>query len=114
MFRCVFTSHFKVNLCSNNYTRYGFVLKFFVLYYSLKNLQASRLHYSIHERVYVAAIENAYSFASKTLLDLLLNEYDLMRRLQSVKHYLLMDQVIIAICMLYINCRRIHGPLKRA
>ncbi|CAL8090112.1 unnamed protein product [Orchesella dallaii] len=55
-------------------------------------VSASRLHYSIHERVYVTAIENAYTFASKTLLDLLLNEYDLMRRLQSVKHYLLMDQ----------------------
>lgn len=55
--------------------------------------QASQLHYSVHERVYVTAVEKAYSFASKTLLDLLLNEYDLMRRLQSVKHYLLMDQV---------------------
>jgi len=41
----------------------------------------------------VNSIEKAYSFASKTLLDLLLNEYDLMRRIESVKHYLLMDQV---------------------
>jgi gamma-tubulin complex component 2 len=41
----------------------------------------------------VEVIEKAYAFASHILLDLLLNEYDLMRRLQSVKHYLLMDQV---------------------
>ena len=59
----------------------------------MNDLQNNRITYSIHERVYISVIEKAYVFASKTLLDLLLNEYDLMQRLKSVKHYLLMDQV---------------------
>jgi len=56
-------------------------------------MQGEKIKYSIHEYSYVDTLQNAYCFASKTLLDLLLNDYDLMRRMVSVKHYLLMDQV---------------------
>ena len=56
-------------------------------------VQGERITYSVHERDYVDKIEKAYSYASKKLLTLLLDEYDLMKRLESVKHYLLMDKV---------------------
>lgn len=36
-------------------------------------------------------IEKAYSYASKTLLDLLMDDRALMDRLRSIKHYFLMD-----------------------
>lgn len=55
--------------------------------------QGERITYSVHERDYVDKIEKAYSYASKKLLTVLLDEYDLMKRLESVKHYLLMDKV---------------------
>lgn len=48
--------------------------------------------YSFEESDYVDTIEKAYLFASKTLLDLLMNENDLLGRLRSVKHYFLLDQ----------------------
>jgi gamma-tubulin complex component 2 len=40
--------------------------------------------YSVTEAQYVEAIEKAYSFASQTLLDLLLKDYDLIGRLRYV------------------------------
>lgn len=53
---------------------------------------AEIIKYSLREQNYGMAIQKAYSFASKSLLELLLKEYDLMGRLKSVKHYFLMDQ----------------------
>lgn len=41
---------------------------------------------------YLAVIENAYRFASQTLLEVLLKENDLMGHLQSVKRYFLLQQ----------------------
>lgn len=40
--------------------------------------------YTIKERQYVEQIEKAYSYASKLLLDLLMDEYQLMDRLRQV------------------------------
>lgn len=48
--------------------------------------------YKIEEKHYIEAIENAYKFASQTLLDLVVKEKDLLGRLRSVKHYFLLDQ----------------------
>jgi gamma-tubulin complex component 2 len=48
--------------------------------------------YKIEEKHYIEAIENAYKFASQTLLDLVVKEKDLLGRLKSVKHYFLLDQ----------------------
>jgi gamma-tubulin complex component 2 len=53
---------------------------------------AEEIKYTILEQHYLTAIQRAYSFASKSLLELLMKEYDLMGRLKSVKHYFLMDQ----------------------
>ena len=51
------------------------------------------LSYSPHiERGYVHTIEEAYTFASKSLLELMLEGEDLMGYLHSLKHYFLMDQ----------------------
>lgn len=59
---------------------------------NVKPPKAEPLVYTITERQYVEIIENAYSFASKTLLQLVMKENDLMGRLRSVKHYFLLDQ----------------------
>ncbi|OQS06534.1 gamma-tubulin complex component [Thraustotheca clavata] len=37
-------------------------------------------------------VEKAHAYASKLLVDLLMQEHDLMNRLRSIKHYFLMDQ----------------------
>lgn len=50
------------------------------------------IKYSLREQNYGAIIQKAYAFASKSLLELLLKEYDLMGRLKSVKNYFLMSQ----------------------
>lgn len=52
---------------------------------------ADEIIYTLNEREYVEKIEKAYSYASKTLLDLLMDERALMARLRSIKHYFLMD-----------------------
>ncbi|XP_073238459.1 gamma-tubulin complex component 2-like [Porites lutea] len=52
---------------------------------------ADEIIYTLHEREYVEKIEKAYSYASKTLLDLLMDDQALMARLRSIKHYFLMD-----------------------
>ncbi|XP_071453118.1 gamma-tubulin complex component 2-like isoform X2 [Hetaerina americana] len=57
-----------------------------------KSPQAEEIVYTIKQRQYVEAIERAYLFASKTLLELLMTENNLMKRLRSVKHYFLLDQ----------------------
>lgn len=50
------------------------------------------IEYKVDEKHYIQAIERAYSFASQTLLNLVLKENDLIGRLKSVKHYFLLDQ----------------------
>ncbi|CAH2010721.1 unnamed protein product [Acanthoscelides obtectus] len=50
------------------------------------------IQYKIEEKHYIEAINKAYTFASQTLLDLVLKEKDLIGRLRSVKHYFLLDQ----------------------
>ncbi|CAH0560730.1 unnamed protein product [Brassicogethes aeneus] len=50
------------------------------------------IQYKIEEKHYIQAIEEAYKFASQTLLDLVIKEKDLIGRLKSVKHYFLLDQ----------------------
>nr|CAD7264977.1 unnamed protein product [Timema shepardi] len=59
---------------------------------NIKTPQDEDIVYTIKERQYFESIEKAYLFASKTLLQLLMEENDLMRRLKSVKHYFLLDQ----------------------
>ncbi|KAG8186865.1 hypothetical protein JTE90_024109 [Oedothorax gibbosus] len=53
---------------------------------------AKAIVYTMRESQYVEYIEPAYHFASKKLLDLLMDDADLKRRLVSVKHYFLLDQ----------------------
>lgn len=50
------------------------------------------IEYKIEQRHYIDAIDKAYKFASRTLLDLVIKEQDLLGRLRSVKHYFLLDQ----------------------
>lgn len=50
------------------------------------------LHYMESADGYVEPLEKAYVYASKTLLELLVGEKDLIGHLRSVKHYFLMDQ----------------------
>ncbi|XP_075727650.1 gamma-tubulin complex component 2 isoform X2 [Rhipicephalus microplus] len=51
-----------------------------------------QLRYSLDERDYTEKIDKVYHKASRVLLNLLMDKADLMGRLRSVKHFLLMDQ----------------------
>ncbi|MEE6513613.1 hypothetical protein FKM82_021358 [Ascaphus truei] len=53
---------------------------------------AREIIYTLKERAYVEQIEKAYSYASKVLLDFLMEEKELVAHLRSIKHYFLMDQ----------------------
>uniref|UniRef100_A0A4W4G344 Gamma-tubulin complex component n=1 Tax=Electrophorus electricus TaxID=8005 RepID=A0A4W4G344_ELEEL len=53
---------------------------------------AKEVLYTLKERAYVEQIENAYNYASKVLLDFLMEEKELVSRLRSIKHYFLMDK----------------------
>ncbi|XP_061505474.1 gamma-tubulin complex component 2 homolog isoform X3 [Anopheles gambiae] len=51
-----------------------------------------RLQYAHFDQSYLDEIEEAYNFASSSLLNLIMNKYDLMGRLLSVKRYFLLQQ----------------------
>ncbi|XP_069044967.1 gamma-tubulin complex component 2 [Lepisosteus oculatus] len=53
---------------------------------------AREVLYTLKERAYVEQIEKAYNYASKVLLDFLMQEKELVTRLRSIKHYFLMDK----------------------
>ena len=53
---------------------------------------ASRIAYTSNSEEYARPLEKAYEFASKTLLELLVRDRDLVGHLRSVKHYFLLDQ----------------------
>nr|XP_042898815.1 gamma-tubulin complex component 2 isoform X2 [Parasteatoda tepidariorum] len=53
---------------------------------------AKAIVYTMRESQYIECIEPAYHFASKKLLDHLMDDTDLRKRLLSVKHYFLLDQ----------------------
>ena len=50
------------------------------------------IKYVSNSEQYTASFEKAHTFASKTLLDLLVKDRDLIGHLRSVKHYFLLDQ----------------------
>lgn len=54
--------------------------------------EVQTIQFSPTNQNYVSIIQNAYHFASKTLLEVLLKENDLMGHLMSVKRYLLLYQ----------------------
>ncbi|XP_053661959.1 gamma-tubulin complex component 2 homolog [Anopheles marshallii] len=51
-----------------------------------------QLEYKHFDQSYIDVIEEAYNFASSSLLNLIMNKYDLMGRLLSVKRYFLLHQ----------------------
>uniref|UniRef100_A0A182Y143 Gamma-tubulin complex component n=1 Tax=Anopheles stephensi TaxID=30069 RepID=A0A182Y143_ANOST len=51
-----------------------------------------QLEYKHFDQSYIDEIEEAYNFASSSLLNLIMNKYDLMGRLLSVKRYFLLQQ----------------------
>jgi gamma-tubulin complex component 2 len=59
---------------------------------SVHNADAKPFVYTSNDRDYTEKIEKAYTFASKKLLDLLIQDKKLIERLKSIKHYFLLDQ----------------------
>ncbi|XP_025097324.1 gamma-tubulin complex component 2-like [Pomacea canaliculata] len=53
---------------------------------------AADMVYTLKERRYYDQIEQAYDYASKLLLELLMREKELMARIRSIKHYFLLDK----------------------
>lgn len=59
---------------------------------TLNNDEMDKIEYKVSETNYIEAINRAYTYASKTLLKVVLDEQDLIGRLRSVKHYFLLDK----------------------
>ncbi|KAJ8314612.1 hypothetical protein KUTeg_006762 [Tegillarca granosa] len=53
---------------------------------------AEEIVYTLKERKYYEQIEKAYNYASKLLLDMLIDEKKLMARIRSIKYYFLLDK----------------------
>lgn len=53
---------------------------------------AEKVMYTLNEKGYFDQIERAYNYASKLLMNLLMEEKELMARLRSIKHYFLLDK----------------------
>lgn len=53
---------------------------------------AKEIIYTLKERAYVEQIEKAFNYASRVLLDFLMDEQELLAHLRSIKRYFLMDQ----------------------
>ncbi|KAL4233344.1 Gamma-tubulin complex component 2 [Mactra antiquata] len=53
---------------------------------------AAEVVYTLKEKKYFEQIEKAYNYASKLLLDLLIDEKELLARIRSMKHYFLLDK----------------------
>ncbi|XP_046359513.1 gamma-tubulin complex component 2-like [Haliotis cracherodii] len=53
---------------------------------------AEEIVYTLKERRYYDQIDKAYHYASRLLLDLLMEEKELMARIRSIKHYFLLDK----------------------
>ena len=60
----------------------GKLYSFFLVGRDVQCPDAEEIIYTLREREYVDKIEKAYDYASKTLLDLLMEEKDLMGRLR--------------------------------
>lgn len=56
------------------------------------NPHRAAITYTLQERDYIEKIETAYTYSSRILLDMLLDEQNLLARLRSIKHYFLIDQ----------------------
>ncbi|XP_063636095.1 gamma-tubulin complex component 2-like [Cydia splendana] len=59
---------------------------------AIMKTNVEEIKYSLIEQNYSGVVQKAFAFASKSLLELLLKEYDLMGRLKSVKNYFFMCQ----------------------
>ncbi|KAK9738615.1 Gamma tubulin complex component C-terminal [Popillia japonica] len=80
------------------------------------NHKVETIEYKLEERHYIEAIENAYKYASQTLLDLVMKDQDLLGRLKSVKHYFLLDQgnfivTFLALCEKELS-KNIHDVIQ--
>lgn len=70
------------------------------------------IEYRADEKPYIHAIEKAYSFASHTLLNLVLKENDLIGRLKSVKHYFLLDQGDLIVAFLTLCDKELNKDIS--
>ena len=75
-YKCNKLQHMQVLL------RLKYIYIFFTLGQNVQCPNADEIIYTLNEREYVEKIEKAYSYASKTLLDLLMDERALMARLR--------------------------------
>jgi gamma-tubulin complex component 2 len=62
------------------------------IYTKLKFPNVDEIVFTTKEENYKIIVDNAYNYASKVLLDMLLKDHKLMDRLRSLKHYFLLDQ----------------------
>lgn len=74
--------------------------------------EAREARYTIQERQYVEQIEKAYGYASKKLLDMMIEEQDLMGYLRSIKHYFLLDQGDLLVHFMDMAQEELYKPMS--
>ena len=71
--------------------------------------------YSLRDRTYKDDIDRAHIYASKLLLNLLLGEYELMARMDSIKKYFFMEQgdlFLVFMDSADSELRKVHGDVS--
>ncbi|CAH1135871.1 unnamed protein product [Ceutorhynchus assimilis] len=68
------------------------------------------IEYKIEKIHYIEAIHKAYTNASRTLLDLVMKEQDLIKRLKSVKYYFLLDKGDFIVTLLNLCEKEFNKP----
>lgn len=74
--------------------------------------EAHEVKYSVQERHYVEQIEKAHSYASKKLLELMIEDQDLLGYLRSIKHYFLLDQGDLLVHFLDMAQEELYKPIS--
>lgn len=70
------------------------------------------IQYHKDERKYIDVIEQSYTFASRKLLELIMDEQDLLGHLRSVKHYFLLDQGDFIVTFLDLSDKELERDIK--
>lgn len=95
--------------CDNNSNQ--FVLNN-IMKKNKSNTLVEVLDYTMGESVYIQCIESAYTRSCALLLDLLMNKYNLVHRLNSVKHYFLLDKGDFFVHFMNVAKRELHKGIE--
>ena len=76
-------------------------------------LELQPIGYAPHERLYMEQVERAHAYASKQLLQMMLDGQDLVGYLRSIKHYFLLDQGDLFVHFMDMSWDELNKPLSQ-